>query len=1676
MKQNVKEKTKAIMLNLFDLIGIDGKSDTKIERKAKRKNKKTTFKEKYKQFDFLDSECYKPCKSYSVQENFLNISDEEKKAVSKSIFRYAKNIESIENHINYKITYFDKLGTGTLKQKCINNISAIEVLHKLIGNEQLASKEDKKKLIKYVGWGGLAEKIFGENIQKDWMLMSKRIEAILSKEEYNSIRKSSLTAFFTPIKIINYMYKCLIRMGFTGGRILEPSCGIGHFIGSIPQELINRTKLTGIEIDKISASIAKILYPKAKIYNTRFEDAQFEDGSFDLVIGNVPFGDISICDKKYTKLKLKIHNYFIAKSLDLVREGGIVAVITSHYTMDSKNPYFREYISQKANLIAAVRLPNTAFSSSDTKVISDILFLQKNSRNNDLIKPIWIDTMLKDNVPINNYFVKNPKMILGSLKKVPNQYGTYDLIVKNKKKFEEYLFPTIKYLPKNIYDEISNTSAYLFKDDELISINDYPDIKEYSYKIIENKLYQRQGKYLIPIVLDINSQDRIVGLINLRDNLNDLIDFQLNNQNDAGLYELQNKLTKSYDNFVNKFGNVNNRENKKIFGEDPSYPLISSLEIIQNDGSIKKADIFFKRTIQNYKEITHVDTIEDALAVSFNNNLSIDFNFMSKITGVSDSDIKDQLLDKKLIFKNPVTEKFEIAEEYLSGKVVEKLQKAREYIKDSYLGEYKYNISELTRVQPIPLNYTDIDIKLGSTWVSEEYIKEFVMYILDIHNKDSNKFDVIYCNINASWEIYVDSYIPSMSNYKNTTEYGTSRKSALTLISLCLNLKEANVYDRVYDSVKEKDVSILNVKETALARQKQEEIKSLFKDWIWKDKSRRDILVSKYNKLFNSWVNRKYDGSKLQLKGISALAPKLRDYQKNAISRIIFGGNTLLNHTVGAGKTFEMVAAGMEMKRLGLCKKPLYVVPNSLVESGQFAREFMQLYPTANILVATKKDFEVNNRKRFLARISLGEWDGVIIGHSSFGMIPVSRETQEELINLEINELEFAIKDNKNRTYSKSVKNIEKFKENLEAKLKNLAENMRKDSILTFEQLGVDQLVIDEAHRFKNLFLYSKLSNIAGIPSSASQKAEDLFIKIQYIIKKNGMRKGVVFATGTPVSNSIGEMYTMQRYLMLDILKELGLNYFDSWASTFGEIVPSIEIDPTGTKYRTKLRFAKFHNVPELMGIFGIVSDNITEDMLHVEGKPVLENNKYIVREIEKCPEIEDYIDCLIERAQKISNGEVTPSEDNMLCITNDGKKVALDPRLVGIDVDYPGSKINTCVNDVFMDWKNGIFERTTHLIFCDLGTPKYTNNDNIFDVYSEIKRKLIKKGVPEHEIAFIHDANTDIKKNQLFSDFRSGKIRILIGSTSKCGEGCNIQNRLKSMYHLDCPWRPADLIQREGRILRMGNMNKEVKIYRYATKGTFDGFCWQTVETKGKFIAQIMSGDFKGREVADIDMKVMSYSEMKAACSENPLVQEKIKNDVRIQELEILKKGFEKQLYSSENQINTNKKLIKDNLTLIHNLQKDYELFNSNSNKFSIELNGSKFNEKVSAGKYIIKLFEKVDVYDKKLVGNIYGFDIHIAKSRNLRGRVCRQILLNCNATHYIEEHLISSQCLINNIEEELNNIPDLISNIKLKNNSMSQDNIGYQAILKKPFKFKRELDNLIKKQTELNLKLNLK
>lgn len=1707
-------------LSFFDMLGINQKSG-KINNEEKNKRKKR--KKSIKQTKAPATQLNLFNLTYETEtSNLIKDSSAKKTSVISNMTQFSMFRDDFSSNTavplvapdkdkisspmvqDYKITAADKLGMGSLKQKCLDNIIAIETMISLENTNESISKKEQKKLVRFVGWGGLAQKVFSSDVDMNWMPLAKRIKSLLSKEEYSDASRSSLTAFYTPKELITFMYHALDKMGFSGGRILEPSCGIGHFVGCIPEKLKGHIKLTAVELDNISSRIATLLYPNSKIYNMGFEKCKFEDSSYDCIIGNVPFGNYKVYDKRYKNLNFKIHNYFFAKALDLVRAGGLIAFITTHYTMDSKDDFVRRYISSRANLIAAVRLPVSAFKTADTKIVSDIIFLQKRLPYSKYSGKCWIKAKDKFGINLNEYFIDNPKMVMGNmhLDTHTNQFGRHELIVENKDNtLSSLLNSVLKNFPKNIYDEIENSSAYLFEKDELLSINDYPDVKESAFEFIDDKLYQRHGNKLVPVLTNTSALNRIRGLIQIKIALKNVIEFQTNNVSDVGLFELQHILNATYNEFVRNFKHINSIENKKAFGEDPSYPLLSSLEIQKSDGAFDKADIFSKRTIANKKEITHADSIEDALAISINSSLNIDFKYMSSLVEKPIYEIKDYLLDKQYIFKNPTTNYYETADEYLSGAVVEKLKLAKkaDLSKDK---EFKYNITALSKVQPIPLNFTHIDVKLGSSWVPPKYIKQFIIEILSIDEFNAEKFNVLYCNVNATWEINIPKVLPSINNYKNHSEYGTLRISAFKLVELSLNLKDAKIYDSIWNEEKSSYERKLNRKESVIARQKQSEIKLKFKDWIWQNEERRNLLTDLYNNLYNSWINRKIDGSKFEPRGISILAPKLRDYQKNAILRILYTGNTLLAHTVGSGKTMEMAVAGMELKRLGLCKKPMYIVPNALVESGQFAREFMQLYPTANLLVATSKDFSADKRKKFISRIALGDWDGVIISHSSFGLIPVSDNTKKKFIEKEISELVYALEDlddNKSRT----AKQLEKTKASLEEKLSAMAD-APKDNNITFEQLGVDQIFTDESHNYKRLFLYSKLNNVAGIPTSGSNKAFDLYMKSQYVIsmnkKKGRPNSGLVFATGTPLSNTMAEMYVLQKYLMGDELKRLNMYYFDSWASTFGDIISSIEISPTGAGYKSKLRFAKFNNVPELMSIFRRVSDIVTPDMLHLKDLP---GSEYIDVELHKCPEVENYIQKLIKRADAISKGNVTPEQDNMLCVVNDGRKAALDPRLVGINVDYKGSKINSCVQKAYTLWKNHASEKATQIIFCDLGTPSgkkrilNLKSDNLldiskFNIYEDIRLKLINLGVPDSEIAFIHDANTPIKKAKLFRDFREGSVRILLGSTSKCGEGCNIQDRIIAIHHLTCPWRPSDLIQRDGRGVRTGNLigmkNGKVLIYRYATKGTFDGFSWQTIETKAKFINQIMNGTFKGRSIEDIDEQLLSFAQMKAICSENPLIAEKIKNDIEIQRLQALETGFKRQQYNSETCIKENEKYIKENTEYLKRLYTDVKLKNENKKlKFSINIKEYEFKEHVNAdgntvtgkkdaGEYILKLFQNLIEPDKKYKIGIYnGFEVFIEKHYNLEGFIENSVILSGSNKYHIDCFGLSGLGIIQRAETKLNSLEELIKKIENKISSKHSENTGYKSSLNQTFKLKGQLLGLQKRQAEIESMLNL-
>lgn len=1619
---------------------------------------------------------------------------------------------------NYKISM--NQCTTSPKQKCNDNLVAIETL-KLIENEnRTATDEEKSKLVKYVGWGGLAQKVFCDSPTKEWKNLSLKVNEIMTEEEYAAARKSSLTAFFTPFNIISFMYNCLEKLGFNGGKVLEPSCGIGHFLGMIPDKLSSKVKFTGIELDSVSARIAKVLYPKSKIYCTGFEKIDYES-NFDLAVGNIPFGNYSVVDKKYNIHNFKIHNYFFTKSLELLKENGILAFITSRYTMDSVNDSVRKYLSEKAKFLFAVRLPNNSFSDTDT--ITDIIFLQKKgsheSSTSENLEWLSIGDN-KDGIKLNQYFINHPNMVIGNicLSKHTNQYGQYDLIIDGSDlDINKNLSELIKTddIPNNVCKCIENNTLTVkpsnlidifdeHKVSETLDVNDYPNVKQYAYINIKGLIYQKIKHELILQRLNYNKEQRIKGLLNIRDILDNIFKTQLSTSNDSDLHKYQNELNSLYDNFIFSYGYINSRQNKSAFGEDPSYFLLCSLESLNKDGTtFSKADIFSKRTISYEKKIVHVDSIDEAFSISIASTLKVDFQLMSKLTDKSIGEIKTYLLEKQLIFKNPETDLFEMADEYLSGKVVDKLAFAKASSKVNSEEDYRYNIEALIKVQPVPIDATNINVKLGSIWVPCNYIKQFIVELLDMNEDDTENFNISFIKFNSSYileglnKIYIDSYL-------NNTKWGTPKISAIKLINLSLNMKEANVYDRVYDSVKGKYVSVLNKKETLIARQKQLEIKTEFQNWIWQDFNRREHLVSIYNSIFNNTRLRTYDGSKIKLHGISIQAPKLRDYQLNAVARTIYDGNTLLAHCCGAGKTFEMVAAGMEMKYLGLCTKPMYVVPNHLVESGQFAREFLQLYPLANILVATSKDFSTANRKKFVSKIATGNYDAIIIGHSSFTLIPVCPQTEKKFIKKQITEVEAAIKS-VDEDSKKTVKELEKIKLRLESRLTKLFD-IQKDNVITFENLGVDQCFIDEAHGYKNLFIYSKLRGVPGVPSSFAQKTEDMFMKTQYLIDKNKSsgykRRGVVFATGTPVTNTMAEVYVLMKFLMSDRLKEVGLDSFDSWASVFGEIVSSIEINPTGTGYRSKMRFAKFHNIPELMSLFKEVADIITPEMVNLP-IPKLENGKFTIVQTPINEEIKSYVGSLVKRAEKIHNGLIDSRIDNMLCVVNDGKKAALDPRLVDIDINYGNSKVNTCISNVFNEWRNGVTDKLTQVIFCDLGTPKSNSVnktmeellDNCnFNIYDYIKGRLISLGIPKEQISFIHDANTSAKKTALFNKFNTGEIRILLGSTSKMGEGCNIQKRLVAMHELDCPWRPSDLQQREGRILRVGSLlysqNKPVRVYRYCTKGTFDNYSWQTVETKAKFIAQIMNGSSNARSMEDIDEKVMSYAEMKAACSDNPLIAEKIKLDIEVQRLQTIEAGFKREQYNAEASLESNKIRIINLSNVLEKLKQDLVVRNKNSNaddpfRMSIgnrvfapyvNKDGNSVTGKSDAGDHILSKFKNISLDEKIFLTKYKGFNLYLAREKDCFSLVTNYIVIegysifNFDCSNYSDGFYV-----VQKIDSIINSLDDEIEKTVNEIQHLHQENTGYSSKSNETFKFNKELKSLIKKQAEINMQLNL-
>lgn len=1388
------------------------------------------------------------------------------------------------NGSNYRITD-DHIGEGAPLERFQRNLDAIRTLKTVEAENRTATAEEQTVLAQYVGWGGLAD-FFDEKNPR-----YSELKDLLTDAEYAAARESTLTAFFTPPVVIRGIYAALGQMDFTQGNILEPSCGIGNFLGMLPESM-SGSKLYGVELDDPSGRIARQLYQKSSIAVQGYEKTAFPDNFFDVAIGNVPFGQFHVPDKRYDRLNFPIHEYFIAKALDQVRPGGVIAVVTSSYTMDKRTASARKYIAQRSELLGAIRLPNNAFKAAvGTEVVSDILFLQKRERMVDL-EPEWVHLATNENgIQMNSYFIDHPDMILGEMKLVSGPFGPTPTC---KPYPEQSLETLLREAVQNIHGEITAYDREEELEGEDHSIEADPAVRNFSYTLVDGQIYYRENSRMNPVEVSKTAESRIKGMIELRDCVRTLLEYQTKDYPDEEIKEQQAKLNTLYDAFTRKYGLINSRGNAIAFDQDSSYFLLCSLEILNEDRNLKhKADLFTKRTIRNHKPAEKVDTAVEALALSIGEKAHVDMDYMSQLTDKDEEALFAELTG--VVFLNPdyaegVNEKYLPADEYLSGNVRQKLAIAQ--AKAAQNPQYQVNADALAQVQPTDLTASEISVRLGATWLDTGYVRQFIFETLGTPRSVQWGMKVHYSGITGEWRIEGKS--KDRGNVKANSTYGTKRINAYEIIEDTLNLKDVRIFDYVYDADGRK-TAVLNKKETAIAQSKQELIKEAFAEWIWKDPDRREAICKTYNILFNSNRPREYDGSHISFSGMNPEIT-LRKHQVNAIAHILYGGNTLLAHVVGAGKTFEMVAAAMESKRLGLCQKSLFVVPNHLTE--QWATEFLQLYPAANILVATRKDFETKNRKKFCGRIATGDYDAVIIGHSQFEKIPMSVERQRAILEQQIDEIMVGISEAKReKAENFTIKQMEKTKKGLQAKIDKLNDQSRKDDVVTFEELGVDRIFIDESHYFKNLFLYTKMRNVGGIAQTEAQKSSDLFMKCRYLDEITGGR-GIVFATGTPISNSMVELYTIQRYLQMNALQEQGLQHFDSWAANYGETVTAIELSPEGTGYRAKTRFAKFYNLPELMSVFKNVADIQTADMLKL---PVPEAHYHNIA-LKPSEYQKEIVASLAERAEKVRNREVDSSVDNMLIITNDGRKLALDQRLVNPMLPSdPNSKAAKCAENVFEIWQRTVDRRSAQMIFCDLSTPK---DDGTFSVYDDIRAKLLELGVPENEIAFIHNAKSEVQKKDLFGKVRSGQVRILLGSTQRMGAGTNCQQKLIALHHLDCPWRPSDLQQREGRIIRQGNENPEVDIYSYVTEGTFDAYLYQLVESKQKFISQIMTSKSPVRSAEDVDEQALSYAEIKALASGNPMIKEKMDLDIEVSKLKLLKANHLSQKYALEDAI----------------------------------------------------------------------------------------------------------------------------------------------------------------------------
>ena len=1562
----------------------------------------------------------------------------------------------ISDRNQFKITN-DNLGEGSPREKFNNNVEAIRVLKKCEEENRFATPQEQEILSKYVGWGGLPQ-AFDEK-DSSWSNEYSILKNLLDEKEYSQARESTLTAFYTPPVVIRSMYKALENMGLKTGNILEPSCGVGNFIGMLPDSLED-CKLYGVELDSISGRIARQLYQKSTVAVQGYEDTNLPNSFFDVAVGNVPFGDFKVLDKKYDKHKFLIHDYFFAKTLDKVRPGGVIAFITSKGTLDKENPSVRKYIAQRADLLGAIRLPNNTFkANAGTEVTSDIIFLQKRDSITD-IEPDWVYLGENDDgIKMNQYFIDNPEMILGNMEMISTRFGYDSACISDGEKLEDKLERAIS----NIHAEVKE---YELDDigEEDNSIEADLTVRNFSYTLIDDKIYFRENSRMYPQELAMTTENRVKGLIEIRDCVRTLLEYQTEDYPDEDIKREQVKLNQLYDRFTKKYGLINSRGNNSAFSNDSSYYLLCSLEILDENGNLaRKADMFTKRTIKPKTEITSVDNANDALIVSLSEKARVDITFMQKLCNMDmDKMLKD--LDGE-IFNVPEygePNHWVTADEYLSGNVREKLKIAEHFAETDE--RFNVNVKYLKEVQPKDLSASEISVRLGSTWIPPEDIKVFIEYLLNPSNYACQNINVHYNEATSEWWIEGKNY--DKYNIKATNTYGTGRASAYKIIEDSLNLKDTRIYD-YYEDENGKRVAELNKKETAIAQAKQEQIKLAFEEWIWKDPERRERLTKFYNERFNSIRPREYDGSHISFDGMNPEIT-LRKHQVNAIARILYGGNTLLAHEVGAGKTFEMVAAAMESKRLGLCNKSLFVVPNHIVE--QFGQEFLQLYPSANVLVTTKKDFETANRKKFCSRIATGDYDAIIISHSQFEKIPMSVERQVAIIQKQIEDITLGIQDLKNNNGERfSIKQMEKTKKGLETRLAKLNDTSRKDDVVTFEELGVDRIFVDEAHYYKNLFLYTKMRNVGGIAQTEAQKSSDLFMKCRYLDELTG-GKGVIFATGTPISNSMVELYTMQRYLQYGELEKRHLQQFDAWASTFGETVTAIELSPEGTGYRAKTRFAKFFNLPELMALFKEVADIQTSEMLNL---PVPKANYHNVV-IEPSEIQKELVKDLSKRAEKIRNRMVDSSVDNMLKITNDGRKLALDQRLTNDMLeDFEHSKVATCADNIYSIWDKTNDDKSAQLVFCDLSTP---HNDGKFNVYDDLKTKLIDRGIPEEEIAFIHDANTDARKQDLFNKVRRGQVRVLIGSTQKMGAGTNCQDRLIALHDLDCPWRPSDLIQRSGRIIRQGNKNPEVDIYRYVTEGTFDAYLYQLVENKQRFISQIMTSKTPVRFAEDIDETALSYAEIKALAAGNPDIIEKTELDTQVAKLKLLKQNYLSEKYELEDKvIKYYPNEIKRLENRIEDMKEDIEVFNNNNtpdNSFDkMNIKGTDFTERKEAGEKIIEICKSMTNPEPLEIGEYKGFKIILSFDTMDRKFYASMK----NNLSYKTELGSDPSGNITRIDNVLNGIETRLSSIE---NNLEDTKKNYESAKKeieKPFPQEEELKTKSKRLDELNIKLNL-